>query len=172
MKLSNALTAISCILLLSQTMHQPAFADYNPNDTGSGGDHQGGGDGQGGDDHGGDGQGGGHQGGDNQGGGNQGGGGGQGNTDPTNPGSGNPGPSNPGPSGPSASSPSEPTDRNHAGDTLNPTGQGGNFPSTGLRFNVRLGYQGFVALDSCISEKLVSPDICGVTPNVASLPSE
>lgn len=120
MKLSNALTAISCILLLSQTMQQPALAGYNDDP--------------------------------------------QGPTDPqepNNPGldSGKPDPVNPS------------FDPVGSGDR-NPGGQWGRNGGGGMPFDLQLGYQGLVLLDSCTGEGVITKNICGIQPDVASLPTE
>ncbi len=134
MKLSNALTAISCILLLSQTMQQPAFAEYDPSDPNSGGT-----------------------------------------TDPEDPSD----PEDPiDPQEPNTPGPdSGKADR--VNPSFDPVGSGDKNPSEqfarnggNLSFDLRLGYQGLVLLDSCTGEDVITKNICVMQPNVASLPTE
>ena len=127
MKLSNALTAISCILLLSQTMQQPAFAGYNPEDP-------------------------------------------QGPTDPQGPNDPQE-PNNPGPDSGKADPVNPSFDPVGSGDR-NPGEQWGRNGGGDMPFDLRLGYQGLVLLDSCTGEDVNTKNICVGQPNVASLPTE
>ena len=121
MKLSNALTAISFILLLSQTMQQPALAGYNDDP--------------------------------------------QGPTDPQEP-------NNPGLDAEKVGPVNPSFDPVGSGDR-NPGEQWGrNSNGSDMPFDLQLGYQGLVLLDSCTGEGVITNNICGIQPDVASLPTE